>query len=140
MRGTVCANEREQPDDHVPPPRSENTLHHDQSGQPLDVAAHPTRPHYTCSKTNETSSILSTPRPGPMNPPTFQRGANHLGGIQVRPTSASEEQARSRSPLLTRALPIKRKRFLASMKGNQHETSSPTLPLNPHTRSKIIPL
>ena len=44
-----------------------------------------------------------------MNLSTFQQGANHLGGIQVRPTRASKEQARSGSPLLTRSLTDKKK-------------------------------
>jgi len=141
MRGTIGANEREQPGNHVPPPRSENTLHHDRSGQPLDTAAHPARPHHTCSKNKRNLIYLIYTLTRTNESAHVPTRGNHLGGIQVRPTRASEEKARSGSPLLTRALIDKRKGFLASMKGNQPENAlTNTTTKNPHTRSKIIPL
>jgi len=140
-------NERAQLGDHVSPPRSENTLHHDRSRQPLDAAAHPARPHHACSETNGTSSILSTPRPRPINPPTFLQRSRHLGEIQVQLTRISPK---ARSCLeRTNGLdhhfslgrsPIKERDF--SPRREEISTNVPTKHYHrkPHTRSKIIPL
>jgi len=81
---------------------------------------------YTPTKTNESGHV---PTKG-----------NHLGGIQAEPTRASKEQALSGSPLRTRALSDKKKGISRLDEEKTAPASSRTLPPNPHTRSKIIPL
>jgi len=120
-------------------PKGENPAHGARKKVWTDASPAPVHEHfiyliYTPTMTNESTHVpfeVQTPRrkPRPTHP------------LLSEGTQIPREKERSGSPLLTRALADKKK-MISRPEGreNQHEHPHQTLPPNPHTRSKIIPL